>query len=102
MDALGRRTGYPCEMVNESPDEQDITPAQLRAARALLGWSQSELASRTGIARRTIFGIESGERRAHKGTLDALLATFLREGIEFTNNAQGYGTFRRLRSESGG
>lgn len=38
----------------------EITPRQLRAARALLGWSQEELADRAVVARATVQRIERG------------------------------------------
>jgi transcriptional regulator with XRE-family HTH domain len=34
------------------------TPAQLRAARALLGWSQTDLAEASGVSLRTIKAME--------------------------------------------
>jgi transcriptional regulator with XRE-family HTH domain len=36
-----------------------LTPAQLRAARALLGWSRDELAAKSGTAAETVQGFES-------------------------------------------
>lgn len=38
-----------------------ITGVQIRAARAMLGWSAMELAERTGVARNTIQRLESFE-----------------------------------------
>ena len=37
-----------------------LTPAQLRAARALLGWSRDDLAEKSGIAAVTTKGFELG------------------------------------------
>jgi transcriptional regulator with XRE-family HTH domain len=42
---------------------------RLRALRKRRGWSQEELARRTGVARSTISEIESGRRDARGGTL---------------------------------
>jgi transcriptional regulator with XRE-family HTH domain len=36
-----------------------LTPAQLRAARALLGWSRQDLANKSGTAAETVQGFES-------------------------------------------
>jgi transcriptional regulator with XRE-family HTH domain len=36
-----------------------LTPAQLRAARALLGWSRDDLAAKAGSAAETVQGFES-------------------------------------------
>ena len=38
-----------------------LTPAQCRAARALLDWTQDELAERAEVSRGTIRGFESGQ-----------------------------------------
>jgi transcriptional regulator with XRE-family HTH domain len=37
-----------------------VTVEQLRAARALLGWSQSELAARAGLSLPTVKRLEAG------------------------------------------
>jgi transcriptional regulator with XRE-family HTH domain len=37
-----------------------ITSRQIRAARSLIGWSQSDLAGAAGLSRSTIIGIEKG------------------------------------------
>jgi transcriptional regulator with XRE-family HTH domain len=38
-----------------------VTIRQVKAARALLGWSQSDLADRSGVSEPTIARLESGE-----------------------------------------
>ena len=37
-----------------------VSPAQIRAARALLGWSQEDLAKRAGVSRGTVAALEKG------------------------------------------
>ena len=68
-----------------------ITIAQFRAARALLGWSRSELAERAGLSMPTVKRVESEDgpkvsdeaRQKFKAALEAA-------GVEFTNgNAPG-------------
>jgi predicted transcriptional regulator len=39
----------------------DVTPRQLRMARAAAGWTQDELAERSGISRVTIANLEAGK-----------------------------------------
>ncbi len=57
-----------------------MTPVHCRAARALLGWSQNDLASRAGVSRSTIADFERGSRKPISGTMiDAMKRTF-REG----------------------
>jgi transcriptional regulator with XRE-family HTH domain len=65
-----------------------ISAGQLRAARGLLGWSQSDLAEAAKISRATIADFESGKRDPYVRTLDQLRATLEAAGIEFTNGAR--------------
>ena len=58
---------------------------QVAAARELLGLSQTELATATGVARRTIIRFETGEAELKPATLKIIEAELLRRGIEFTN-----------------
>lgn len=70
-------------MHNMADKEASISPAQIRAARALLGWSQADLAQRVNIARRTLAYFESGERHPHKSTVRGIREVFEAEGIAF-------------------
>lgn len=58
---------------------------QVAAARNLLGISQAELATATGIAQPTLARFESGASAPYKSTLDKLRAELESRGIEFTN-----------------
>lgn len=60
-----------------------ITPDQIRAARALKGWSQGELAARTGLAVPTIANIEIGKQEPSVKTMDKIVHAFEMNGIEF-------------------
>jgi transcriptional regulator with XRE-family HTH domain len=62
-----------------------ITAAQIRAARAMLGWSAAELASRSGVSKRTMVNIEagSGVPSTTAGTLYSLKSALEAAGIEF-------------------
>jgi len=64
-----------------------ITGRQLRAARALMGWEQAELARRARVAIGTIRRMESFEREigSRTSTLSQVLSTLERAGIEFLN-----------------
>lgn len=78
---------------------QLLTPAQLRAARGLLGWSQAELAAAAGVAMRTVRRMEAlpdqepvgGERPA----LDAVRAALDAVGIELVERAGAVGVLLR-------
>jgi transcriptional regulator with XRE-family HTH domain len=49
-----------------------ITPAQMRAARALLGWDQRHLAEVSGVSLPTIRRMESSEGNV-RGNVDTLV-----------------------------
>jgi transcriptional regulator with XRE-family HTH domain len=61
-----------------------LTPAQLRAARALLGFDQRTLAERAGVSLPTIQRMEAsdGYVRGVVETLSRVVAALEREGIE--------------------
>jgi transcriptional regulator with XRE-family HTH domain len=58
--------------------------AQIRAARGLLGWSQSYLAEGINIHRSTLVDLESGKREPHEATLTVLMNELAAAGIVFT------------------
>ena len=62
--------------------------AQLRAARALLNWNQTELADLAGVSVETIKRLEriGGTLDATKvSTLDAITKALNKAGVEFTD-----------------
>lgn len=61
-----------------------ITADQIRAARGLINWSQTELAERTGLAVPTIANIELGKQLPGKGTIEKIIDAFALGGINFT------------------
>ncbi len=63
-----------------------ITTDQIRAARALKNWSQTDLAERTGLAVPTIANIELGKQEPGKNTLAKIIDAFSIGGIRFTAN----------------
>jgi transcriptional regulator with XRE-family HTH domain len=71
--------------ISSSPS---ITAAQLRAARALLGWSQQELANSSGVSKPTIarLELETGPRGGYESTQFKLVAAFESAGVEFLNH----------------
>jgi transcriptional regulator with XRE-family HTH domain len=80
----------------------EFTPGQCRAARALIGWSQDQLASASKVAKATIANFEVGKRTPYDRTLDDLVAALEAAGVEFTNGEQpgvrlkkrGFGGYR--------
>ena len=66
---------------------KNITESQLKAARALLGWSGQNLSEASGVGVATIRRLETGHLAvAHKPTVQALVFTLEQAGIEFTGD----------------
>ena len=77
-----------------------LTPAQLRAARALLGIDQRTLAERAGVSLPTIQRMESssGFVRGVVDSLTKVVAALEREGVELIgDNAVSSGGGRGVR-----
>jgi transcriptional regulator with XRE-family HTH domain len=66
----------------------EVTAGQLRAARGLLGWSQSDLARAAGVGRQTVAKLELGEQTPLVSTLNRLVAAFMFAGIRFVNDEE--------------
>jgi transcriptional regulator with XRE-family HTH domain len=60
-----------------------MNPAQCRAARALLNWTQTDLRAKCGATQKTIADFERGLTSPHRRTLEAIVAAFENAGIEF-------------------
>lgn len=60
---------------------------QIRAARALLGWSQSDLAARAGLSQTGIARIENGTNHPNSQTLSKIEHAFDQVNIEFLGNS---------------
>jgi transcriptional regulator with XRE-family HTH domain len=59
---------------------------QLRAARALLGWSQSDLAAKAGLSRGTVKRAETENDTPVSDEAKAMMKAALQAaGVEFTN-----------------
>lgn len=69
-----------------------MTPAQCRAARAMVEISQDGLAEASGVHAQTIFAFESGKRAPYRSTLDKLRAALEAAGVVFLDpNGNGPG-----------
>ena len=79
-----------------------FTPAQCRAARALLNWSQEDLVAHSKITKKTIADFERGATHPRPQTLAQIAAAFEAAGIEFLNSEKPgvrlTGTSRRTES----
>jgi len=73
-----------------------VTGGQIRAARALLGWSQETLGQTAGVAVRTIRFFEADARRPHARTLDLLEVALMGAGIVFLSTDAGTGVLLKV------
>jgi len=75
-----------------------VTIRQVKAARALLGWSQSDLAARSGISEPTIARLEAadGELGGRGETVRKIRDALVAAGVEFIDE-NGGGPGVRLR-----
>lgn len=53
----------------------------VRAGRALLGWSQDDLARRAGVQRQVVSTYENGTRTPHPANVDRLVAALREAGV---------------------
>jgi transcriptional regulator with XRE-family HTH domain len=73
-----------------------LTPAQCRAARALLNWTQEELAERAEVSRGTIRGFESGQHALQRSTAAAVRRALEGGGVILVEADHGGGHGARL------
>jgi len=69
----------------ENGIEIAISAPQVRAARALIGWSQDQLVAASGVPKRTVARLELGQAAPQQRTLSAIRAALEAAGVEFTN-----------------
>lgn len=76
-----------------------LSPAQCRAARALIQWSQDDLAKAAKVAKPTIANFEAGNSQPYDRTLVDIRRALETAGTEFIpENGGGAGV--RLRKKS--
>jgi predicted transcriptional regulator len=75
-----------------------ITTRQIKAARALLAWSQSDLAKRSGVSEPTVARLETidGELGGRESTAEKIRTAIVAAGIDFIDE-NGGGPGVRLR-----
>lgn len=60
-----------------------VTPMQVRAARALLAWSQQDLSKQAQVGTSTVADFERGHRTPIANNADAIRAALENAGISF-------------------
>src|SRR5205085_7764658 len=66
-----------------------LSPEQSRAARAWLGWSQSELAKRSNLSLSTVHDFERGQRKPTANNLSSMRRAIEAEGIKLLFDEAG-------------
>jgi transcriptional regulator with XRE-family HTH domain len=66
-----------------------ISPAQCRAARGLLDWSQQELAQKAGVGIVTLRQLEAGAHEPRRATLEVVKRCLESAGVEFIDENGG-------------
>lgn len=59
---------------------------QIRAARALLNWSQKDVAERAGLSELSITKFENEKSKPHQNSLEKIVQAFSLAGVVFTEN----------------
>lgn len=67
-----------------------INAAQIRAARAILGWSQTEAAEKFGLARASLAPIERGESIPRRSNIDRIIEVLAAHGISLVADEKGF------------
>jgi len=89
---MRRRNGLPSDPM---PSRQQVhtelllLAAQMRAARAVLGWSQTELGKRAKVTQRAIYRLEKAAVRARHQTELQINQAFKDAGVEFLELPNG-------------
>jgi transcriptional regulator with XRE-family HTH domain len=74
-----------------------LTPAQLRAARALLGWSREDLAAKSGLGAETVKNFELRGSDPKLGTVQKWRRALEAAGVQFIDADEMSGPGVRLR-----
>lgn len=67
--------------VRQMPHAKILHPAQCRAARGLINWSQGELADRAGVSRSTVKDFETERHALHHSTERLLIDAIEAGGV---------------------
>jgi len=72
-----------------------IKPAQCRAARGLLDWTQQRLADEARVGVVTVRQVEAGETAPRRATLEVIQRAFELAGVELIDENGGTGVLLR-------
>lgn len=63
-----------------------LTPAKMRAARAMLSLTQAELAAMSETSESTVNAYENGKYKARRSTVSAWVRALIKQGVVLTDN----------------
>jgi predicted transcriptional regulator len=87
-------------MVKKKADLLSMTPKQCAAARALVGWTQRDLAEAAGVNQATVVLFEGGKSKPIRSTLRSMRVALERAGVVFIEaNGGGPGVRQRVPEE---
>lgn len=75
-----------------------ITPQQSRAARGLLGWTQTQLAQASLVGLSTVRNFEGEHRETTPANLAAIYGAFERAGVIFEHDGKFVGVKMKKRT----
>lgn len=75
-----------------------VEPAQIKAARALLGWTQTQLSQASGMALATIVSIEKG--KGSEGSMFQVVGFLSTRGVSFADDRPGNDLVVRLKRKT--
>ena len=87
------RLRYPYRRFGAQALDTLPSPAQIIAGRALIGWSQQQLADASHTSRRTVATFEGGGLVSHE-TINSLKIAVEEAGVEFTGSGGSEGVRR--------
>jgi transcriptional regulator with XRE-family HTH domain len=87
-------------MTTHTPVKPPTTKAQMRAARALLDWSQETLAHKAGIGVSTVRDFEAGRREPRQTSIVAMTTVLETEGVMFLTSGQHQGALALMPTAS--
>ena len=75
-----------------------LVPQQIKAARALIGWSQADLAKTAGVGEMTVkrFETQQNQRSGNIASLENIRRALRTAGVEFIDAADAKGPGVRL------
>src|SRR5688572_20797275 len=96
VKSLMKTVGLPTDRDSHS-SAVVLTPAQLRAARALLGWSREDLADKSGVGANTTKDFEINDSNPKLRTVQMWMRSLEQAGVIFLNETEADGPGVRLK-----